>query len=228
MNFTILAEGSYPALEVELDAGDRIITEAGAMAWMDTHIQIKTAARGGLGASLKRAVLGGASFFQNEYTCPQGAGKLVLSPGQPGEIVKFPIDGRELFLEAGSYLASTPDVAIDTKWQGWKGMLSSGLFVIKVSGSGILFLSAYGDLHQVDVDGEYVVDNGYAVAWESCLAYKVTNTGRSIRSFMANQLVNVYSGKGKLWVQSRSPVSLAGFLNPFRIVEKSNSSSSSD
>ena len=226
MNFTIIAEGSYPALEVSLETGDRLVSEAGAMAWMDTHVEIKTAARGGIGASLKRAVLGGASFFQNEYTCPKGAGKLVLAPGQPGAITEFVMGGgRELLVEAGSYLCSHPDVVIDTKFQGFKGILSSGLFVIKATGTGSLYLSAYGDLHEVDVNGEYVVDNGYAVAWDAGLSYKVTNTGRTIRSFLANQLVNVYSGTGKLWVQSRSPASLASYLNPFRLVEKSSSSS---
>ena len=224
MNFTLLAEGSYPALEVELSRGERLVAEAGSMAWMDTHIEIKTAARGGIGASLKRSVFGGASFFQNEFTCPKDGGKVVLAPGQPGAIVEFPMNGQTLFVEAGSYLCSTPDVTIDTKWQGFKGLLSSGLFTIKASGQGTLFLSAYGDLHAVDVAGDYVVDNGYAVAWESSLEYKVTNTGRSVRSFLANQFVNVYSGRGKVWVQSRSPVTLASFLNPFRLLEKSSSS----
>ena len=55
---------------------------------------------------------------------------------------------------------------------------SAGIF--KCSGQGVLFFHAYGDIQEVDVDGEYVVDNGYAVAWEPSLEYTMTRA-RKIR-----------------------------------------------
>ena len=75
----------------------------------------------------------------------------------------------------------------------------------------------------IDIDGEYVVDNGYAVAWEPTLTYQLTR-GRKIRSFLfSDQLLLRFSGKGRIWLQSRSPRSLAAWVHPFRPVEsKSN------
>jgi hypothetical protein len=73
------------------------------------------------------------------------------------------------------------------------------------------------------VDGSYIVDNGYAGAWEPSLQYSMTHSLR-IRSFLfADQVLIRYSGQGKLWVQSRSPRSLANWVYPFR-PEKSRSS----
>jgi uncharacterized protein (TIGR00266 family) len=113
-------------------------------------------------------------------------------------------------------------VVCDSKWDGLKGLFNQGLFVLKCSGEGTLFFHAYGDIQCVDVDGEYVIDNGYAVAWEPSLQYTLTRA-RKIRSFLfGDQLLLRFSGRGRVWVQSRSPQSLANFVHPFRRVQRKN------
>ena len=47
MKYSIEGGDSYPVLEVTLQSGDEIVSESGAMAWMDPHIQVKTSSRGG-------------------------------------------------------------------------------------------------------------------------------------------------------------------------------------
>ncbi|MEM7518912.1 MAG: AIM24 family protein, partial [Planctomycetota bacterium] len=90
------------------------------------------------------------------------------------------------------------------------------------SGNGSLFFDAYGLIEELDVDGEMIVDNGYAVAWEPTLSWKLTKA-RKIRSFLfSDQLLIRFSGKGKLWVQSRSPQSFANWIHPFRRQQKNN------
>ena len=94
--------------------------------------------------------------------------------------------------------------------------------MLRCSGSGALFFGAYGDVTMVEVDGEYVVDNGYAVAWDPSLSYRLTKA-RRVRSFLfGDQMLLKFSGRGRLWVQSRSPRSLANFVHPFRRVQRSN------
>lgn len=223
MNYQILSPGTFSALEVTLDPGDKIITEAGTMAWMDPSIQVKTSTGGGIMAGLKRAVLRGDSFFQNEYTSTNPGGKITMVAGQPGEIKAMEMKGVPLIFERGAYLAHTPGVTVDAKFNGLKGFFSEGLFVVYATGEGTLFYNAYGDILEVDVQNEYIVDNGYAVAWESSLNYQVTRTGKKIRSFLfGDGLVIRFSGHGKVWVQSRSAYSLANFMFPFRVVEAKN------
>jgi uncharacterized protein (TIGR00266 family) len=219
MKYQIICNPTYSAVEVTLDAGERILAESGAMAWMSGNIKTETTARGGIMAGMKRKFLTGESFFQNTYYPEGGPGSVTLAPGTVGDIVAHNLTGGELLLEKGAYLASDEGITCDSKWDGLRGFFNEGMFVLRVTGTGTLFFNAYGDIHPIDVQGEYVVDNGYAVAWEPTLTYQLTRA-KKIRSFLfADQLLLRFSGRGRIWVQSRSPISLANWVYPFRPVE---------
>ena len=223
MDYTIDSRPSYSLLEVTLAPGEQLVTEAGAMAWMDSNMNVETSVRGGLMSGVKRAIGGGESFFQNTYTAQGAPGVIGLAPGQPGDIFSYEMEGGELLLERGAYLASTSGIETNSDFQGLRGLFNEGLFILRVSGSGLLFFNAYGDIQVIEVDGSYVVDNGHAVAWEPSLDYRLTRAGR-IRSFLfSDQIIMEFSGHGRLWVQSRNPRSLANWISPFRRVESSSS-----
>lgn len=222
MQHVIEHRPSYSLLNISMDSGDTVLTDSGAMAWMAGPLEVKTSTRGGVLQGLKRKLLAGESFFQNEYTAAGDGCELALAPGSAGDLEEYPMTGQELFLERGAFLASTGSVVCDSKWDGLKGLFNQGLFILKCSGTGTLFFHAYGDIQCVDVDGEYIIDNGYAVAWEPSLQYSLTRA-RKIRSFLfGDQLLLRFSGRGRVWVQSRSPQSLANFVHPFRRVQRKN------
>jgi len=218
----IVHRPSYSLLEVDLDPGEELVSESGAMAWMDSNVRTQTSTRGGVLTGLKRKLLSGESFFQNTFRAEGGRGRLTLAPGPAGDIVAYALSG-ELYLEKGAYLASTPGVTIDAKFDGLRGLFNEGLFVLRCSGDGTLYFNAYGEIHELDLDGEYTVDNGFAVAWEPSLSYRLTKA-RKIRSFLfSDQILLRFQGRGKLWVQSRSTRSMANWVHPFRPVKaKSN------
>ena len=111
---------------------------------------------------------------------------------------------------------------MDSSFQGLKGLFNEGVFVLRCSGEGSLLFNSFGAVQCVEVDGEYLVDNGYAVAWDASLEYRVTKA-RKIRSFLfSDQLLLRFSGKGRLWIQSRSPRVFAGWVHPFRPTKKDN------
>ncbi|QDT51830.1 hypothetical protein Pan258_59230 [Symmachiella dynata] len=222
MDYHIECNPTYSAVEIALQAGESIVSEAGAMAWMTSNMQTKTSTRGGVMAGLKRALLTKESFFQNTYT-PQGdSGSVTFAPGSSGDIVAMELNNEELFLEKGAYLASGEGVNCNSKWDGLKGIFNQGMFVLRVTGTGPLFFHSYGRIEEIDVDGEYVTDNGYAVAWEPSLSYTLTRA-KKIRSFLfADQLLLKFSGRGRVWVQSRSARVLANWAHPFRPVQRDN------
>jgi uncharacterized protein (TIGR00266 family) len=219
VQYDILCAPSYSLLEVHLDPGDSIAAEAGAMAWMTNNIHTETSTRGGIFGGLKRALLTGESFFQNTYRAEGSRGTVALAPGCPGDIIAHPLQEGELHMEKGAYLASTTEIHCDSKWQGFKGLFNEGIFTLRVTGTGLLFFNAYGKVEEIQVDGTYLVDNGYAVAWEPSLNYRITKA-RKIRSFLfSDQLLLRFEGQGRLWVQSRTPQGLANWVHPFRSVE---------
>ncbi len=223
MEYELICQPTYSALNIELAAGERIVGDAGAMAWMSSHIKTHTSTRGGVLQGLKRVVLSGESLFQNTYWAEHEAGQITFAPGSSGDIATYELDGGELILEKGAYLASDERVQCDARWDGVRGLFNEGMFVLRVSGTGVVFFHSYGRLEELEVDGEYLVDNGFAVAWEPSLQYRVTR-GKRIRSFLfSDQLLLNFSGRGRLWVQSRSPRGLASWVYPFRLVQpKSN------
>ena len=215
MNYDIIGGDSYPVLEVDLQPGDEIVAESGAMSWMDAHVAVKTSTRGGALKALKRKILTSESIFQNTYSVSDKPGKVGIVAGSPGTIVQHEMTG-DLYLEKGAYLASTAGIDIDAKFEGLKGLFNEGLFVMRATGTGTLFFTGYGDVTPVEVNGEYVVDNGYAVAWTPTLTYRISKA-KKIRSFLfSDQLLLRFSGQGTVWVQSRSAQSLANFFYPYR------------
>src|SRR6056297_3660503 len=189
MKYEIQCQPSFSLLEVHLDTGEQVIADAGAMAWMSPNISTQTSTRGGVLKGLKRAALSGESFFQNTFAAQHGAGSIAFAPGPAGDIHAYQMQQSELFLEKGAYLASTPGIQCDAKFDGLRGLFNEGFFVLRVSGTGLLFFNAYGDMEEVEVNGSYVVDNGYAAAWEPSLQYQMTRS-RKIRSFLfSDQLI---------------------------------------
>ena len=94
---------------------------------------------------------------------------MVFAPALPGDIVNWELDGRTVYLQSGSYLASSQAIDIDSKWGGSKTFFSrEGLFMLKCTGTGNLLVSSYGAIATVDLaDGEsYVVDSGHMVGWD--------------------------------------------------------------
>ena len=225
MNHEILSGPSFSILEVTLAAGERIVSEAGAMAWMDGNVKTETTTRGGVLAGLKRAVFSGETFFQNTYEADGGPARIAFAPGVSGEIVPWQLQGEDLLLQRGAYLASTEGIRCESKSEGLKGLFAQGLFVLRATGTGTMFFSGYGAIDEIDLDGgsSYTIDNGYVVAWEPTLSYRITRA-RKIRSFLfSDQLLLSFSGRGRVWINSRSPQSLASWVHPFRRVKSKSS-----
>ena len=219
MKYNIVSAPSYSLIEMNLREGESVIVEPGSMAWMDTTIKPKTEMKGGFFAGIKRR-FAGESFFLNTYTAEGGSGNMGIAPGYSGDIIVRELNNETLYMERGAYLCHVGNIETSATWEGFSGMFAEGMFGLRVSGTGLLFFGSYGDVQEVEVDGSYTVDNGYAVAWEENLDYSIGRSGRSIRSFLfGDQLICRYQGNGKLWIQTRSPRNLAAWVHPFRSVK---------
>jgi uncharacterized protein (TIGR00266 family) len=225
MNFELIHKPDFPTVKLQLSPGESIRAESGAMVAMSSGINMDTKAEGGIFASAKRALLSGESFFQNTFTASNAPGEIYLSPGTQGDLEHRAMKGEELILSRGAYIAGHPNLVIDSKWGGFKTMFSGeGLFFLKVSGTGDLFFSSFGAIHTIDLDGEYIVDTGHIVGFESSISYSIEKVGGLKSLFLSGEgLVCRFSGRGKLYIQSRNQNSFAYWAHSWRRVEaKSN------
>lgn len=212
----------YAFLTIKIPANQVLKVEASAMASMDPHISMKTKMKGGFTRFLSRE-----SLFINEFKAEGGVGSISIAPGPAGDICYYSLsDNGPIFLTGSSYVASTPNVEIDTKFQGLvKGFFSGeSLFLMRCSGDGDLWFNTFGGLFSIDVENEYIVDTGHIVAFTEGLEYNVGRIGGYKSLFFSGEgFICRFKGKGKVWVQTRNPLGLIAWANYFRPVKNSGS-----
>ncbi|RLI80265.1 TIGR00266 family protein [Archaeoglobales archaeon] len=211
MRHRIVSRPSYSLLELQLE-NEEVIAETGAMVYMK-NVELKTEMKGGLFGGLKRAFLGGESFFINRFYS-KGKGLLGLAPAYSGDIIHIPLSGR-IYAQSGAFLASNPEIEIDTKWGGAKTFFAGeGLFLLKLEGAGDLFLSSFGGVEKIELNDEsLVVDTGHIVAFDEGLKFKVKRVGGLKSTILSGEgLVAEFEGVGNVWIQTRSIASYVGWL----------------
>ncbi len=227
MKHDILYKPSFAMIRFELAPGESIITESGSMVAMSPNMGISTSIGGtrlGLFGklinfllALVRKFLGGESMFFNTYT-PAGAGILWVAPAMVGDLVNMEITpGNPIIVQPGSYVANTPGVILKTRWGGLRSILGrEGAFLLEASGSGTLWINAYGGIKELSVEGTMLVDTGHMVAFDATLDYKLRMAGKGLMTaFKSGEgLVFEFSGRGRLLIQSRNVNSLVSWVTP--------------
>ncbi len=212
MEIEIQDRGAFGSALVHLQPGEEFMSESGAMFRASKNIDIdvtrKPRGGGGILSGVKR-LLAAEHFFMSRYQVTDTQpGEVGLAPVLQGEVRTVTADGQNHWVcTGGSYLGSTPELAINTRFQGVKGMFSGeSLFFLEVAGRGELLVNAFGRITEVEVQGGIIVDTGHVVAFESSLDYSLTKAGGSWwHSFLGGEgVVMEFEGDGRLLVQSHN------------------------
>jgi uncharacterized protein (TIGR00266 family) len=228
MQNTVEFNPAYAMATVELTPGESVTVEAGSMVGMTNELEISTHIGGNrvgfLGfilnflLALIRKFLGGETLFVNTYTQKGNTvGQLLIAPALSGDIIHHKLDGSGyLMVQGASYLASSGNVTVQTKFGGLKSLFSGeGAFWLKCSGMGDLWINCYGAIHEIDVAGSYVVDTGHVVAFSNSINYKIKGSGGLKSTLYSGEgLTMRFSGTGKLYIQSRNLSSLIRWIVP--------------
>jgi uncharacterized protein (TIGR00266 family) len=218
MQTEILFGTSFSLARLTLAPGEQVRAEAGALVSMDASMKVETGTTGGLFKSLKRSVMGGESLFMNTFTADQDGSELTLAPALPGSIEVLHLQGTDMMVQSGSYLASEIGIDVDTKWGGARSFFGGeGLFLLKCTGHGTLVISSYGAIYKVSLQQGriYTVDTGHIVAFDSTLTYNIRKVGSWKSTIFGGEgLVVDFSGTGDVYVQTRSQQAFLGWLIP--------------
>lgn len=106
--------------------------------------------KGAVKFSMKKLIAGG-EMMTSTYT---GPGELLLAPPAIGDITNIRLNGNEQWsVGKDAFLAATQGIVKEYKSQGFsKAMFSGeGLFVYKISGTGILWVTSFGAIIRKDV-----------------------------------------------------------------------------
>ena len=206
-------------IQFTMKKGETITAEAAAMVYIKGNIETNTRMRkSGFLKSLKAAAFGGESFFVNEFIAEEDGCKLGLTGNMLGDIEVIDVN-EEFIVQSGSFVGSTTDLTLDTKWQGFtKGIFGSNLFMLKTVGSGKMFVNAWGGiLKQELASGEkMILDNYQLVALSATANYRVTKHG-SLKTtlFGGDALVLEIVGPGIVYLQTKNIMEFVRAIVPF-------------
>lgn len=231
MKITVEHRPSYALGVVDLDAGESVRAETGAMVSMSGHVTVESGVQGGLLKSAMRKVLGGESFFVNTFTAAGAPGQVTFAPSLPGDITTVDVEG-EMFVQSGSFLAGEQAIEIETKWGGARSFFSSeGLFLLHLKGRGQALISSFGAIHKMTLDGtkSVIIDTGHVVGFGPRVKWDVKKVAGLFTSLVSGEgLVCEFSGHGDVWLQTRSNQAFLDWLLPRLPTSKTSSGGRGD
>jgi len=167
--------------------------------------------------SLKRAALGGESFFVSTYTAPASGGFVDIAARLPGDITSHErLAGHALFVQKGSWLGKRVNVTLDTQMGGSRPVRGRGGFILRTEGQGTVVFACYGALEVWNL-GSGPIDHDrhrHMVAYEDTIqmAMRKASGGGLVQSFKSGEgYVFDFTGPGRVWTQNAQPERVDGF-----------------
>ncbi len=218
MKHEILYGPAFATARILLDPGDSVRAESGAMISMSQTVTLTAAATGGIMKVVGR-LLGGESAFQSTFTATHGSGEVLLAPRSMGDIAALPVREQGYMVSSGAYLAGDIDLDISTRTNVKAFFAGEGLFLMRISGNGMLLISTFGAIHPVELAAGqvYLVDSGHVVAFTETMEFKVRKAARTwLGSITSGEgVVAEFTGPGIVYIQTRSPHAFGSYISNF-------------
>lgn len=207
-------------VEIELDPGETVIAEAGAMNYMDPEITFQakmgdgSSPRGGMWDKLAGAgkrLLTGESLFMTHFT-NQGRGKkrVAFAAPYPGKILALDLAalGGELICQKDAFLCAAKGTEVDIAFNrklgaGFFG--GEGFILQRLRGDGIVFIHVGGTVVTREMLGDRIlVDTGCLAAFTPGISYDITRSGDLKSMLFAGEglFLADMRGTGTLYLQS--------------------------
>ncbi|RBR25263.1 uncharacterized protein FIESC28_01872 [Fusarium coffeatum] len=200
-SFNIAHRDTNAILNIDLQPGTTVRSKSGAMIHMSGTVELSGKSKFSFGK-----LFTGGNLYESLYA---GPGRVALGPTLFGDIITLPVDGRTSWtIGRDAFLASTSEVTKKRETQGIGKALFSGedLFVFRVEGQGIMWLTSFGAVDRLDLQPgeEHVVDNGHLVAWNCNYAIEKAGGGAMTSLKTGEGLVCRFTGPGSVYVQTRN------------------------
>jgi uncharacterized protein (TIGR00266 family) len=217
-------------VEIELDPGESVVAEAGAMMYKDSTVIMEAIFGDGSGSAgggfmdkligAGKRLLTGESLFMTVFT-HTGSGKAHAAFGAPypGNIIPVNLGnlGGSLICQKDSFLCAAKGVSIGIFFQRkiLTGLFGGEGFIMqKLDGSGLVFMHAGGTVVERQLNpGELIhVDTGCVVAFEPSVQFDIQQAGGIKTALFGGEglFFATLQGPGKIWLQSLPFSRLAG------------------
>lgn len=207
---------------IELEPGEKVYAEAGAMVYMSSNINMEAKMRGGFLKSLGRK-LAGESLFLTEFTSTGGTGIVAFAGNVPGTIKPLELTpGKNFLVQKDAFLCAQDSVELDIAFQKRLGAIffgGEGFILERLSGNGLAFIHACGDFVEFDLkpDQRLKVDTGSVVGWDESVEFDIERVKGIKTMFFGGEglFLTTLKGPGRVILQSMNIANLATALRKF-------------
>jgi len=207
-------------VEVELDPGETVIAEAGAMNYMDEGIQFEAKMGDGSNPSaglmdkllnVGKRVLTSESIFMTHFTnAGRGKQSVAFAAPYPGKIIPMNLAGigGELICQKDSFLCAALGTELSiafTKRFGVGFFGGEGFILQRLRGDGLVFVHAGGTVIEKQLNGQMLrVDTGCIVAFTPGISYDIQRSGNLKSMLLGGEglFLATLKGTGTVWLQS--------------------------
>ncbi len=197
--------------EIELDAGEGVRAEAGAMLYMDGGIEMQTSTGGGLFKGFKRMLTGESFFITTFLNNAKERRKVAFAAPFPGRILPVDLEqvGGSILCQKDSFLCAARGIEIEvafTKKLGAGLFGGEGFILQRLEGNGLAFIHAGGTMLERDLRSKEVlmVDTGCLAALAPSVDYDIQFVGGFKNALLGGEGIFLarLEGPGKVYLQS--------------------------
>jgi len=198
-------------IEVELDPGEGVRAEAGAMMYMEDGIEMQTSTGGGFFKGFKRMLTGESFFITTFMYNGRGKGHVAFGAPYPGKIIPLDLGklGGTFLCQKDSFLCAARGVEIEvafTRKIGAGLFGGEGFILQRLEGEGLAFVHAGGTIIEKHLqEGEVLkIDTGCLVAFSPSIDYDIQFIGGFRNALFGGEGVFLarLTGPGLLYLQS--------------------------
>jgi len=198
-------------VEVELDPGEGIRAEAGAMMYMEEGIEMQTSTGGGLFKGFKRMLTGESFFITTFLNNGNGKKHVAFGAPYPGKIIPLDLGqlGGRFLCQKDAFLCAARGTEIEvafTKKIGAGLFGGEGFILQRLEGDGLAFVHAGGTIIEKELkSGERLkVDTGCLVAFAPTVDYDIQFVGGFKNALFGGEgmFLAHMAGPGHVYLQS--------------------------
>lgn len=198
-------------VEIELDPGEGVRAEAGALTYMESGVEMQTSTGGGVFKGLKRMVTGESFFITSFLNRDRDKQRVAFAAPYPGKIIPLELDamGGRFLCQKDSFLCAAQGIEIEvafTKRLGAGIFGGEGFILQRLEGDGLAFVHAGGTIIERDLaQGETLrVDTGCLVAFAPTVDYDIQFVGGFTNALFGGEGIFLarMTGPGKVYLQS--------------------------
>lgn len=212
--------GSLPALIIDLNPGETLISEVGGRTWSRGPVTTET--KGGSAGKALGRMLMGESLFLNHYTA-EGPAEIAFTSSFPGSIVARELQaGESVICQKSAFLCATlgVDLSVHVQKKLGAGLVGGEGFIMqKVTGPGLAFFEfdGYCPEYILQPGEQLVCDTGVmAMMDETCtMDVQMVKGAKNLLLGGEGLVDTVITGPGRVYLQTMTVEKLAKLVIPF-------------